>query len=232
MGLDGVELILNVEETFAISISDDEAERIVTAGDLYQCVLSKFGDGRSTECLSQGVFYAIRKVLDQQFNISRAEITLTKKLDEIFPVQKRISDWQRFAEGLNYVLPPLYRPRWLVVALGILAVDLYASGLLLARFVGSPGISSLLVVSGLLIVPASIMLTKSYKYTFPVKCITIKDLVQVVLILNYGAIAKAKAKWNEDEVWKVLQGIIVEQLSVRPEQVTKDARFVKDLGAN
>ena len=39
MGLEGVELVMEVEDEFAISISDEAAQQAVTVGDLYNLVL-------------------------------------------------------------------------------------------------------------------------------------------------------------------------------------------------
>ena len=39
MGLDTVELVMEVEDAFSVSIADDVAERILTVGDLYQFLL-------------------------------------------------------------------------------------------------------------------------------------------------------------------------------------------------
>ena len=43
MGLDAVELVMSVEETFGIEIADREVGTIRTAGDLHRCVLRKLG---------------------------------------------------------------------------------------------------------------------------------------------------------------------------------------------
>lgn len=40
------------------------------------------------------------------------------------------------------------------------------------------------------------------------------------------------SKENEAEVWEKLKAIVVRQLGVSPKQVTKQARIVKDLGAD
>ena len=43
MGLDSVELLLSIEEEFDIDVSNEEASRILTVGDLETLVLSKVG---------------------------------------------------------------------------------------------------------------------------------------------------------------------------------------------
>ena len=39
MGLDGVELVLAIEDSFGVEIPDEDAERIITVGDLNDYVL-------------------------------------------------------------------------------------------------------------------------------------------------------------------------------------------------
>lgn len=41
MGLDTVELVLRIDETFSIDLPDDECTQIITVGDLYRAVLTK-----------------------------------------------------------------------------------------------------------------------------------------------------------------------------------------------
>jgi acyl carrier protein len=41
MGLDSVELLLDVEKTFGVDISDNEAEVLLTAGDIHALLLWK-----------------------------------------------------------------------------------------------------------------------------------------------------------------------------------------------
>jgi len=41
MGLDGVEIILRVEELFAIDIGDEEAAKVETVGQFYELICSK-----------------------------------------------------------------------------------------------------------------------------------------------------------------------------------------------
>ena len=42
--LDVIELVMELEETFNIEISDDEAERMRTVEDVYKCVAAKLPD--------------------------------------------------------------------------------------------------------------------------------------------------------------------------------------------
>lgn len=43
MGLDGVELLLNIGEAFDISLEDEETLNVYTVGDCYTLILKKIG---------------------------------------------------------------------------------------------------------------------------------------------------------------------------------------------
>lgn len=230
MGLDSVELLMAVEETFQISFSDDEAQKIVTVGDFYQGILIKLGDGKSPDCLSRWTFYQIRWAFMNQLNLPRAQIKLETKLDEIIPMTNRIAIWEKLAQVSTFTLPRLHRPVWMQWLIGVPGIVLFLGSVFFV-FKKNGYINSMLFVASVLIPVLIYKLTQQFAVCFSRESVTVKNLVKSVLQLNYGAIAKAKAKWNEQEVWNVLQGIIVEQLGVKLEKVTKDARIVKDLGA-
>lgn len=62
MGLDTVELVIEVEESFGISIGDEDAPGIVTVGDLFEYVLERVGS-RPTLCLTSLAFYRLRRAI-------------------------------------------------------------------------------------------------------------------------------------------------------------------------
>jgi hypothetical protein len=82
MGLDGVELMVRVEQAFQISISDPVAARILTPRDLIDYVSSLVVVESSERCETQKIFYTIRQSLS-----TRASIQLDTKLTELFSFQ-------------------------------------------------------------------------------------------------------------------------------------------------
>ena len=73
MGLDSVELVLEVEEEFEITINDADAEQLRTPRQLAAYVFVRLKNAQESEgaCLSQAAFYRLRKVLVIQFKDSR-----------------------------------------------------------------------------------------------------------------------------------------------------------------
>lgn len=63
MGLDTVELLVDIEKIFNIEIPDLEAETINTVQDFVDSVFDKLDVKSSKHCLSQKLFYKIRKSL-------------------------------------------------------------------------------------------------------------------------------------------------------------------------
>lgn len=57
MGLDGVEIVMKVEDAFGIGIADSEAEKIVTPAQLIALVLSKVDRTPQPACLTQRAFH-------------------------------------------------------------------------------------------------------------------------------------------------------------------------------
>ncbi len=120
MGLDGVELILKAEEEFGITISDGDAESMVTPRDLIEAVCSKldveddvvdvdFEDEkfRVTACLSQRAFYKVRSEIVKATGAERGAVKLEARLEELFPKFKGKGLWRLFTgkvslEGLAW----------------------------------------------------------------------------------------------------------------------------------
>lgn len=76
MGLDSIELIIEIEKAFDISIPDHEAEKLRTVGDLHNSVWNHLVERRSSRCNSQILFYKFRSYLITAIGI---EMTFSQK---------------------------------------------------------------------------------------------------------------------------------------------------------
>ena len=74
--------------------------------------------------------------------------------------------------------------------------------------------------------------TKPLAVMFRREFATVGGLTKCILQENFGAISDDCQRANAKEAWNALRAIIVEQLGVRPDDVTKEARFVEDLGVD
>jgi len=74
MGLEGVELVLATEETFGIAMSDAEATAIQTPADLIEFVSNNVPIADSQECLTQKLFYRLRRGFRSQVPLERFDV--------------------------------------------------------------------------------------------------------------------------------------------------------------
>lgn len=84
MGLDSVELLIEIEKYFGIEIPDAEAEKISTVQEMVDAVSSKKGISAETNDLQQEIFQKTKDHLTS-LKIIKKEITLQDKLVEIIP---------------------------------------------------------------------------------------------------------------------------------------------------
>ena len=87
MGLDTVELVMEIEEAFDISIPDDRASTMLTVGDVYEFILEKTADStlKSSTCLTAAAFYDLRRHL-RSLGLTHLPIRPKTELDLAIPL--------------------------------------------------------------------------------------------------------------------------------------------------
>ena len=113
MGLDTVELVMDVEESFGIEIPDDDAQQIVTVGDLFEFVKSRAELAPAGTCLTAATFYDIRRGF-QESGITERFGPSTPVVD-IAPDRNRRSFWSKLSRNTKLRFPDLVRPSWIVI---------------------------------------------------------------------------------------------------------------------
>lgn len=235
MGLDTVELVMEVEESFGISLPDDRASKIRTVGDLYAAVLdlTRAGKRNRDACLSAATFYSLRRHLLRHVPDVSA-LRPSASVDASLPRVRRRVLWARLADEMDLRFPALQRSpqtsRLVCLILVAATLGVPALFLTLGAPLGLAGVMALLtfiamaLMLALLTLPAAIYPDPSWA--------TYRGLVTCLVAMNYTDLAQRHDLWSATEVWNVLQQIIVEQLGVSPEDVTPNTNFIHDLGAD
>jgi len=222
MGLDGVELIMEVEDTFGISIPDEEAEYCSTVGGMYNIIISKLTPAEEG-CLSNSAFYKLRKAMIDEFNFSRKEIRPKALLHGFFPEKNRRSAWKSLQERLNLQLPCLRRPT-------MIHVGIFLSSLMVGLTAGIYSRSIFIFITAFLFaIIIAYMITKFLATEFPKPCTTIGGTVNNIVALNFKTLREEKSKWHHNEVWRTLLFVISDQLGIDENELTPETNFVKDL---
>lgn len=242
MGLDGVELVLATEEAFDISITDAEASGIQTVGQLEALVLEKLkitgkNFSQSTPCLSAFAFNRLRTALIKHFGVSRNQVRLETRLEDLLPSKNRAQNWKLLTQSIGWSLPKLALPKWFVYLVVFLSCTWVAGLVAASAFNDIPGI--LMFIFGLtvaLILAPVIRYISPLPNSFPTHMQDVRALIAGCLSEHF---AQVKAQCDHvlqcnqshhiDEVRQTVRKIVAEQLGVDLAEVVPTARFIEDL---
>lgn len=232
MGLDGVELILALEEEFQIVLEDEAVSSVYTIGDLYKLLLSKLPQASAPACTTSMAFYAVRRGLMEELGVSRKDLRPATSLASLFsqfPPRRR-QQWHRFRNGMPYKLDHLGVGRiafWGSAILGASVCAWFAHGAL-DRLPYTAAAALCGFVLGLI----AIYKTACAHTSFPNGIDTVGDLARLLLGKNTHAFAQRTQGWTPENVWQTMKTVVIAQLGVNPELVVPEASIVEDLGCD
>ena len=232
MGLDSVELVIEVEKTFGFSIPDDDVAALDTVGKLYDYILAHRFEGTEQGCLTSVAFYKLRRALMSVFGMARSDVRPSLEVAAIIPARRRRL-WRDLQEAMGLRLPSLVRPLWVtILATTVGCALVVAAAVRVTAWVGVAGAVLLALFFMCVLTYVLDKGTEPLAVEFHPAFADVGGLTKSILRRNYGAISDACQRTSADEVWDTLRALIVEQLGVRLDDVTKEASFVKDLGVD
>ncbi|MCL2346090.1 MAG: hypothetical protein FWC58_09605 [Desulfobulbus sp.] len=222
MGLDGVELVLAVEEEFGIPIDDADAATLVTPGMLSDYVIARLGNvgGIKGRCLSQAGFYRIRSALVRQFGARRNEVRPDSPITNFLNGKIR-KQWVQLQKAIDAPhLPGLQCKKRIAYPIQI---ALPCAGLALLTLVGAPGWALVFALIALWI--SAVIITNKLGDVVPKEVATVSALIPYVRVKN-------QEEWTRDYVLQRVLQITAVQLGIPIEKIHPDSHFVKDLGVD
>jgi acyl carrier protein len=230
MGLELVELVIEVEETFGIIVSDEAAPQLQTVGQLHDYILECRRQTQQQECPTGHVFRDVRRVLTATTSLPKQAIRPSTELKTVLPPRIRRRAWKRLQQEIPGRLRGLRLPFRLgpVLAGGCLVAGVTGT----ARIVPHVGLVHAMVL-GVTATVAMLLVTflvaRPFALAFPRGVATVGDAARATLPPGYEV--AVKQQMTDEEVWEKLQKIVADTLGVRVERVSPSARFVQDLGA-
>lgn len=233
MGLDSVELLMEVENAFNIRIPNEEAEKIITVGDFYNTVWRHLEGRHIDKCHSQSLFYTLRTSLSQTYGWHPAELKLSDPPNELFPLIGRRQTYKAFEQQLGLQLPALELPDpWsdLLLWTGLLLIGggLVTTIALTYFFDYTAWILLWIPISILVVIGLSELLNPLRTV---IKLPTLKEYTAETLSLNYLKLAQQTGT-NRKEMEVVINHIIVNKIGVDIVEVTPEKRIADDLGVD
>jgi acyl carrier protein len=231
MGLDLLELVLTVEDTFGFPMPDEDAVQLNTVGKLYEYILAHRFHGKQEICVRSMTFYKIRRAMMAVLKIPRKDIKVSTELSAIIPVHRR-RIWRALEKATNFRLPQLRRPGWVTIIAVFATMGLAIAAPVFLSLKLFHGAVAAACLTAAFVGWLFAWLTTPLTFEFQPECTTVGQLATATLARNYRTIVEEFNREASDaEVWEMLRLIVAEQLGVRPSEVTKEADFVKDLNA-
>jgi len=217
MGLDGVELVMSIEESFGVTITDAEAEACVTPAAVIDLVFRKLRASDERVCVSQRAFYLLRKGLTRTLGVSRWKVDLATDIRSLTTRRSEREVWDNLRTDVQArSWPALARPRWLTVSMWVLSLGTFFA--LTALFHWAVAVAC----AGLVAYVAG-RLTRPLRSRIPVRYSRLRELVPF-------AVTSDGISWTREQVATLVRKLVIEQLVLRDEQYREDAHFVKELG--
>lgn len=234
MGLDGVELVMQFEETFGIHITDEEAANCRTPRMVIDVICSKLETTDAHVCRSQRAFYIIRRVLVQTLGLERKAVTPDRRFRDFVPKPREKEIWEQIKAALgprNW--PGLARPVWLSSTLRALGLAVFGTTVVgIIQRPGSAGARDWIQLGFICAFSAVVLtvffgvivalLTRSYCIYVPTDIKSIRDMIPYTITSDH------MPAWTREDVAVVVKRIVRDQLGLDESSYTEDSRFVED----
>lgn len=227
MGLDGVELVMELEERFQIAIPDADAADLRTPRNVIDYIYKRVTHASDPTCLTQRAFYRVRQALIQVLGIPRGTIVRDARLEHLVPRQRRRALWKALADASKVpAWPPLTRPPWITVLVTASSITM---GMGLAAITDSGVLlPSLGAIAALTL---GILATKPLRFSVARQWPTVGGVAQYLAVHAPAALLTPTPAWTRDQVRQVVRATIADELGISPD-FDDSAQFVRDLGVD
>ncbi len=248
MGLDVVELIMAVEDTFGIELPDEDAQDVITVGDLHDLVMRKLegvtSEGSEPRCHSSHVFYRVRRALRDYAQIPRRDITPQSDVHRLFVAtgaespEHRREVWNQFGNALGLCVPALQLPGGAGADTAVVLASATVSMAAVWAVAWSAGLSEWPVIltfllsvgfaASVFVAIGAYRLTRRFADRIPPHCETVAGLVRDIAQMNSARLIRELGTTPQN-VWERLREIVALEIAIPIERVTREARFREDL---
>jgi acyl carrier protein len=230
MGLDGVELVMEVEDRFRVKLPDGECSTVRTVADLAALVISQLPRATGI-CPTARAFFEVRKAIIAESRLERRTLRPDAMLASVFPRNGRRARWKQIERRVPLVpaLVATESARRSIAAIGVALLGLWVvSSILMLVQLGMLGFA---VSVGILFAGIAMFIRAKLFFAteFPSGCTTLGDLARKISPQSLP-FAAGERLLAEQRILDQVQAITAEQFGLPRDQVKPESRFVEDLG--
>jgi len=229
MGMDCVEIVMDIEDRFDIRISDEDASRMETVGDVYDYLLKVVPTMNAEQpCVPRRVFRVLQRAIQPT-----GRCRPSTPVRHVLPAMGRRRAWQRIEAETGWRLPKLEPATWAVLSIllggivfGWLLLPLmlgwpWDHGWIQLWMVGVPGMIGAWVVGGRCLP----LLSSEPSVT------TMRELTYATHAMNREAVSGQFGLLTDRQVWTQLVHLVAKYaVNRQPNEILPTDRFVADLG--
>lgn len=227
MGLDAVELVVDVEEEFGISIQVAECERIRTVADLVALIQSRIEAAQLAVCPTLTSFLLVRTYTREITSNDTLRMRTGTRIVDVLSRPQRQWLWKRLDALVGSTTPPLRRPQLMQRSLIVFALLTFVLAIVVAAKID-------LAILPLTLLLAAIIALLCHFATGPFRSDPPDSLSTFGTIARRVAGASVATRHlhadTPSAILDVLRPIVADVLGVDISEVLPDARFVEDLG--
>lgn len=227
MGMDGVEIVMDIEDRFGISIQDSEAEHIRTVGDLVVLVRSRIAAAQREYCPTLPAFLTLRTATRVVLADDSARLRPRDSVASILRPTERRALWKRLSVLMGTPPRPLRRPALLRRSLVAVSIAVLLLALLSALAIDFRTLPLTIIVAVSVIVLLH-YLTVPFRSIPPDGWMTFGEITTKIAGIRIAT--KLVHLRTDDEVLSELRSLLVNALGVDGTEIVPSARFVEDLG--
>lgn len=236
MGLDAVELVMDVEYRFGVKLPDSECSKVRKVADLAALVTSRL-PGQTGGCATAREFFALRKLMVEQGGLARRQVRPSTRLDALFTTTggMRRDVWQRMREH-NQRLPPLEVSRRIDnLALFISALAVFPGSIVCFLVVWTqpnlPWLEKMwITMSAAFLVIAAVILMRNRLCTeFPCRAKTVGDLARHLAPFEVPGDTPEQQQRAYTRVLEEIRRLTAQQMGLQLNEVQPESRFFEDL---
>jgi len=226
MGLEGVEIIIEIENEFKIDIPDKDIKRILTVGGLAQYVQHRL-TGKTIAvaeipCTTMRAFHMLRRTMMNAFGIDRAAIRPQAKLRSLLPYSIRSEFWHAL-ESAGLHAPPLVvsqAVQFAVIACSGLVGSIFLVGML--KYGWHPAIFALWIPVACI---SAVYVLRRSNICLPASCVTVGDLARQTYLVNCNDGKEWARALPDHDVMNRVKTIVADNLAIPKQSLRADTRF-------
>ncbi len=220
MGLELVEIVMDVENEFGVSIEDADAYHLTTPQHVANYLYKRVRTSQSSPCPSQMGFYLLRKALCENFSFQRNEISPKTRFDELFQENVR-SQWQKLWNFMQVeTIPRLQRNKALRITSDFV---LPALVFVVGYFVISAGFSIALLI---------FLVAQFFGYFISIQFANVipDKFNELGKVISFITCSHTKI-WSKEEILEKVIEITSSVLGLSTDKIKPNSNFIDDLGA-